>query len=151
MACQNKLTRYHLYEGVFPVLRIFPFFVAQYLPRKALLNHHHLHLHQRRPFLSCAGAEVFGIAVFTKSHAPLRWNVIQSTIQSLFLLFVIIYIFSISSFFQSLLQRFLFSTFTCYHSIILHAILLFSNCNVSLYVRPCWRRKAVPSEILVKR
>ena len=26
---------------------------------------------------------------------------------------------------------------------------LFSNCNVSLYVRP-WRRKAVPSEILVK-
>ena len=39
---------------------------------------------------------------------------------------------------------------TCYHSIILHAILLFSNRNVSLYVRP-WRRKAVPSEILVKR
>jgi len=58
--------------------------------------------------------------------------------------------FSISNFFQSLLQRFLFSTFSCLHSIILHAILLFSNCNVSLYVRP-WRRKAVPSEILVKR
>jgi len=58
--------------------------------------------------------------------------------------------FSISNFLQSLLQRFLFSTFTCLHSIILHAILLFSNCNVSLYVIP-WRRKAVPSEILVKR
>ena len=35
-------------------------------------------------------------------------------------------------------------------ALLLHAILLFSNCNVSLYVRP-WRRKAVPSEILVKR
>ena len=45
-------------------------------------------------------------------------------IQSLFLLFVIIY-FSISNFFQSLLQRFLFSTFTCYHSIILQAISYF--------------------------
>ena len=77
MACQNKLTRYHLCEGIFSVVRIFPFFVAQYLPRKALLNHHHLHLRQRRPFWSCAGAEVFVIAVFTKSHAPLRWNVIQ--------------------------------------------------------------------------
>ena len=50
----------------------------------------------------------------------------------------------------SLLQWFLFSTFTCYHNIILHAILSFSNYNVSLYVRP-WRRKVVPSEILVKR
>ena len=40
----------------------------------------------------------------------------------------------------------------CYsiHSIILHAILLFLNCNVSLLVRP-WRRKTAPSEILVKR
>ena len=73
MACHNKLTRYHLYVGIFSVLRTFPFFVAQYLPGKALLKHRHFHLHQRRPFWSCAGAEVFGIAVFTKCHAPLRW------------------------------------------------------------------------------
>ena len=33
--------------------------------------------------------------------------------------------FSISNFFQSPLQRFLFSKFTCYHSIILHAISYF--------------------------
>ena len=73
MACHNKLTRYHLYVGIFSVLRTFPFFVAQYLPGKALLKHRHFHLHQRRPFWSCAGAEVFGIAVFTKCHAPLPW------------------------------------------------------------------------------
>lgn len=73
MACHNKLTRYHLYVGIFSVLQTFPFFVAQYLPGKALPKHRHFHLHQRRPFWSCAGAEVFGIAVSTECHALLRW------------------------------------------------------------------------------
>ena len=64
---------------------------------------------------------------------------------------ICLYYFYISNFFQSLLQRFLFSTFTCYYSITLYTILFFFffklkrlSLTSSLYVRP-WRRKAVPN------